>query len=232
MIDIVPDLLNEIQKDFNVKFSKSSIISRVKKAMDAGTATYKDANDYAEEVGQILADAFKKNIIAGSLPDGRMYFNIAERILGSTLGNNHKLISVASAEIQTQLNKAAGMGIKGIVAELNQDRIKGFVNRVANESDFSKVSWILDEPIVNFSQAIVDDTVKVNAEFHSKAGLSPVLYRIASGQCCDWCDEIAGLYQYPDVPPDVYRRHERCRCRVEYDPGKGKKQSVWSKRWY
>ena len=27
------------------------------------------------------------------------------------------------------------------------------------------------------------------------------------------------------------RRHENCRCVVEYDPGDGKKQNVYSKKW-
>lgn len=33
------------------------------------------------------------------------------------------------------------------------------------------------------------------------------------------------------MPADVYRRHERCRCRVEYDPGDGRRQNVWDKKW-
>lgn len=36
---------------------------------------------------------------------------------------------------------------------------------------------------------------------------------------------------YPHVPADVYRRHERCRCKVEYDPGDGRRQNVWDKKW-
>lgn len=33
---------------------------------------------------------------------------------------------------------------------------------------------------------------------------------------------VLELLVYPDVPPDVYRRHERCRCTVLYDPADGK----------
>lgn len=43
---------------------------------------------------------------------------------------------------------------------------------------------------------------------------------------------MVGTYNYPDeVPDDVYKRHRHCRCIVEYFPGDGKKQDVWSKEW-
>lgn len=44
---------------------------------------------------------------------------------------------------------------------------------------------------------------------------------------------VLELLVYPDVPPDVYRRHERCRCTVLYDPadGKRKRQNVHTKKW-
>ncbi|MEQ3347524.1 hypothetical protein [Peptoniphilus senegalensis] len=51
------------------------------------------------------------------------------------------------------------------------------------------------------------------------------------GTCCDWCKEVVGTYEYPDVPKDVYRRHRFCKCTVDYLPGNGKKQDVWSKKW-
>lgn len=53
-----------------------------------------------------------------------------------------------------------------------------------------------------------------------------------AGNCCEWCRNLAGSYTYPDgVPHDVYRRHQRCRCAVDYNPGNGKNQNVHSKQW-
>ena len=39
------------------------------------------------------------------------------------------------------------------------------------------------------------------------------------------------LYKYPRVPKDVYRRHQRCHCTVDYDPKSGKVKDIWSKIW-
>ncbi|MGI6348900.1 MAG: hypothetical protein ACOXZ0_03195 [Eubacteriales bacterium] len=158
-----------------------------------------------------------------------MYYNIAQRILEPTMGNNHELISTAAAQIQTNLNKQAGIGIKGIKAPLNKDRISGIVNKISAEDDFEKVKWMLDEPIINFSQSIVDDTAKANSEFHDKAGLVPKVTRTVVGGCCEWCAAKAGTYTAPNIPKDIYQRHRFCRCTIEYDPGDGKKRKISSK---
>ncbi len=91
--------------------------------------TYHKANEYAIEVGEMFVDAYNKNISAEVLSDGKMYYNIAQRILEPTMGNNHELISTAAAQIQTNLNQQAGIGIKGIKAPLNKDRISGKVKK-------------------------------------------------------------------------------------------------------
>lgn len=232
VVDIVPELLDRIQKDFNTELNKSKKIIRISLLIDNGAATYADANEYAVEVGEILARVFKRHLKADALADGKMYYNIAKRILNPTLGNNHALIAEASAEIQEILNQSVGLGIRGIEPSLNQYRIDSIINRVSVEEDFENVAWILDEPIVNFSQSVVDDAIKTNVDFHGQSGLSPTVTRKAHGHDpCDWCRAMEGTYKYPDVPDGVYGRHDRCRCTVEYDPGDSRRQNIWTKEW-
>lgn len=223
--DIVPELLAKIEADFRERYNSSSIIRTTQEWIQGGRGTYKVANQYAIETGRLLADALKANLSADILPDGRMYYNIAERILSKTMGNNHQLISQAAAQVQTDLNKAAGMRIKGLEAPLNKDRIDGLVERLSGELDFDQISWIIDEPVVNFSQSIIDDTIKANVDLHARLGLKPKIVRTTTGDCCDWCAEVAGTYEYP-APQDVYRRHQRCRCTVDYFPGDGRKERL------
>lgn len=232
MEDITPGLLECIQKDFRTEFDKSKMITELYARVRDGTATYVEANDFAIEVGDILSGAYKRNLSSSVLPDGKMYYNIAQRILNPTMENNYHLITDVTNQVQESLNKAANIGIKPITPGLNQDRINGIINRLASEDDFDKIAWILDEPIKNFSQSVVDDSIRVNAEFHAKAGMRSKIVRKLSGNCCDWCRAVAGTYFYPhDVPDDVYRRHQRCRCTVDYHPGDGKIQNVHSKQW-
>ena len=52
---------------------------------------------------------------------------------------------------------------------------------------------MLREPIINFTQAIVDDAVRANADFQSKAGLNPKIVRTSTRKCCAWCNSLAGV---------------------------------------
>lgn len=229
--DIVPTLLETISKDFDEQTFSSLKLKKALVMLKNQQATYIDVNDFAIETGEILANVLSINITSAALPDGKMHYNIADRILNPTMKKNHALISSYAVDVQTNLNHAAGLRIKAQKPELNQNRIDGLVNKISNSEEFDDVKWLLDEPMINFSQSIVDDSIKSNINFHAKAGLRPKLTRTVSGHACDWCLNLAGSYNYDEAPDDVYRRHERCRCKVEYDPRNGKRQNVWLKSW-
>lgn len=229
--DIVPELLKKIKQDFLDNAEKSAELEKLLLLLKDGKASYQEAYQFATKIGGILSEVLQTNISSSILPEGKMHYNIAERILSEMLGENHKMVSGYSKQIQEVLNKDAGVGLKTVIAPINQNRIDGLVNRLSHESSFDEVSWILGAPVVNFSQNVVDNHIKFNADFHYKSGLKPKIIRTTTGKCCDWCDKLAGVYFYPKVDKNVFRRHDRCDCIVEYYPGDGKKQDVWSKRW-
>lgn len=229
--DIVPELLEKIQNEFKNKTEKSKVLKKKILALNAGKATHLDSNEFAIEVGNILADVFKNEITEDVLPDNKMYYNIAKRLIEPNMKNNFDIVSDYSKEVQEVLNKKSNISLKTIKPEINHDRINGIVEKISEYDDFEKGRWLLDEPIKNFTLSIVDDTIKTNAEFQYKSGLTPKIVRKEAGNCCEWCKEVVGVYEYPGVPKDVYRRHQRCNCTVDYLPGDGKKQDVWSKKW-
>lgn len=234
MEDIAPKLLEDILADFDNIFENNEKIRGIYKKVRDGTATYADANEFAIVTGEILSSVLKEHISSDVLPEGRMYYNIAQRILQPTMENNHNLVADMSADVQTLINIKNGIGIKAVKAELNQSRIDGIVSIVSGKEIYDEIAYMLDEPIINFTESVVDETVRANADFHFDAGLSPKIRRTVAGGCCDWCAEVAGAYDYEEVKGtgnNVFRRHKYCRCTVEYDPGNGKSQNAHTKKW-
>lgn len=206
------DLLGRITQTFEKRLKKLNIKA----------TSYEDVNDYAVALGEILATAFNLHITENPA-------SVIEKIINDRLKENHRLITEHGRIVQTILNKQAKIGLEAQIPEVNQSRIDGLVSRLS-EGDFEKSKWLLGSPIVNFSQSVVDDMVRKNAEFHFHSGMSPKIIRKETGKCCKWCKSLVGIYRYPDVPKDVYRRHQNCRCTVEYIPKKGVRQDVHTKK--
>ena len=234
--DIVPELLDKIKKDFFKAAESNAQLERLLLLLQNGEATFLDAHEFSTILGKLIVKSLKENISSAVLPEGKMHYNIAERILNDILGTNHNMVSSYSDRVQTILNQKADIFLNSIKPKINQDRINGMINRLSYEENFDDVSWMIDEPVVNFSNNVVDKFIKANAEFQYKAGLSAKIIRTTTGNCCEWCDAIAGTYTYPNVPQDLYRRHKNCDCVVEYFPTKGsenygKRQNSHTKKW-
>lgn len=231
--DIVPDLLNKIESTYKDLVENDEVLSSLLKKNADKLAKAQDEQDFAAKIAERLSEAYKEHISSGNLPNGKMYYNIAKRIIPPTMTDSYQQISDYCYAAQSALNENAGISIKAQRAPINTDRIDGIVNRVSQEP-FDEIDWILKAPIENFCRSVVDDHKKANADFHYRSGLRPRIIRKTDGKCCKWCSNLAGAYEYsPGMDREVFRRHENCGCTVEYDPGDGSKrrQNVWSKEW-
>lgn len=222
MTDIAPELLEKVQQSFEAE------TAGLKEEIANGVKSYEEAYAYAIQVGEALSKSFGVNITPEVLPDGMMYYNIADKVVRPMLQAEYELTSAAAVQAQGSANQAAGIGIKPLAADFDEDRAQGIIDRVSSQP-FEEVSWLLNEPVKSFSKNVVDQTLEKNVEFQGKSGLSPKIRRTANGETCEWCQAVAGTYEYPNVPKDVYRRHANCDCVVEYIDG-GKIQDVWSKK--
>lgn len=231
MDDITPGLIQAITEEFNRLYDESNRIQVLMRKVRDGTATCSEAYDYSIEVSRLIGKAYAKHISSAVLPDGRMLYHIASRLIPANLDKNYQLVRDYAQRVQQALNQQAGIGLKAQAAEKNQDRIDGLVDLASDAGQYDDISSKLTSAFENFSQNIVDETIRKNAEFHYRAGLRPKIIRRAERKCCKWCSSLEGEYNYPLVPPDVYRRHERCRCTVDYNPGNGKVQNVHTKQW-
>ena len=223
MEDIAPILLDKIKELFNIGKENNENIKDLLAKLKNKKAGYIEAGEFADELGKILAEAYGEVFTMELLPDGRLYYNIATRTIEPTMKSLQAEIADFSETVQEELNKRAKLGISPIKAELNQNKIDGIIDRVSNAEKIDDIKWILNEPIKTFARSVVDDSIKANAEFQGASGLTPKIIRKSSGNCCEWCTNIVGSYEYPNVPQDVYRRHNRCGCTVDYVVGKYRK---------
>lgn len=222
----------KINSLFRSLIEKDEAIKRIEAKINDGTATHIDTQQFSIRVGEHASEALRKYLTAEALPDGKLYYNIGERTIRPAMERCHNLVNQVGGEIQVRLNRSAGLNLSAVYPDLAEDRIEGIIGRLAVEESISDAAWILDEPIKNLAQSFADSIVRANAEFQSSVGLQPKITRIVVSGCCAWCANLAGTYNYRDAPDDIYRRHDRCRCMVIYDPGDGRRQNVWNRRWF
>lgn len=79
---------------------------------------------------------------------------------------------------------------------------------------------LLRIPFCNICMALVDSFIEENVKLRNKMGVHSVIIRQVLGNCCDWCQKLAGTYDADDVPRDIYRRHDNCKCMVVFKSDK------------
>lgn len=227
MNDVAPALKARVQKAFRDGLEQQAAL---KGLSEKNSPDYTDARAYGETVGGELAEAFKQ-ISGDDLPNGHMYYNIAEKVVVPLIDEAYAMAADYCEKTQNALNEKAGLGIKAVRPELDPERTDSIVNKLDATEKFEDAKWILDDAVQNVVSSASDTSIKANAEAQYRAGLRPKVTRDSGGKCCDWCAALDGVYYYPDVPKEVYARHNNCTCSVEYSPSEGRRQDVWSKKW-
>lgn len=232
--DIVPSLLETIQKQFDEEIKSNETIRAILKKQKQGEVDYTDSLSFAKELGVSLKKVLQKNINEDMLPDGRMYYNIAQRLLEPMIKQNYDLVSKQCEVTQNLLNKKANLSLKAIVPEYDEEKTASIIDYISNADKYSQREKSFLDSLETNAKSVVDDSVRKNADFHYNAGLRPKIIRTTVGKTCKWCRAMAGVYDYSKVNNtgnDVFRRHANCDCTVVYDPGNGSRtvQNVWNK---
>lgn len=229
------EVLARIIEEMTAGMNGSRKARQIAEKISSGTATYADAYDYARESSRVMTASMRRNV-PDVLTDGRLFRAEADKVIRVPMEQSGKKVAETAAEIQQQLNEAAGIGIRGIEPEINEDQITGIITDICNADSYEAGKENLFTQVENFLEGTVDDCVRENADFQYKAGLSPTIERKADGKCCEWCSRLVGSYPYEDVKDrgnDVFRRHKNCHCQILYNPGDGSKrrQNVHSRQW-
>ena len=230
MADIGAELLEKIRAYFKKKCQGDAYIQSVLGKVAAGTAQMEEISLLSQSIGFRASQAISEFVNVAALPDGKMYYNIADTILSGVLKDNYEIINSAAAECQRALDRKMGINIEPQRAPYPAERVQA-VAGAASAPDISEGKMVrrMTSTVENITQSFSDDYVETNVKYRSEAGLECFIIRSDHGGCCKWCAALAGKYHYPEeVPKDVYRRHDNCTCTVTYTNGR-KAQDVWSK---
>ena len=192
--------------------------------------TYGVAMRLANKIGEDLGKVLVKYAPELSVDD----LELAD-ILPKALGLDHAQVSAACKQVQESMNKKAGLGIKYKEPQFNMDKALGLADEVRGITDEGELSQALVERIKNFSESVADDSIHDNASVIANAGVKAYIVRTAEANCCDWCEEVAGTYDYFEVKDkgnDVWRRHLGCQCDIEFVIDRGGTYSASQVRNY
>lgn len=233
MTDIVPELNSRIETSFRTRMNRDPRVRQITRRMAAGNATLADAQAYSERVGVNISEALKEHLTESALPNGKLYYNIADRTVRPMLETGYELVNENAAEIQKAIDTGNGIGLNPAKADFPKKRTKGLIDMMTAEDiePEEALKWI-GEPVVNNSMSYFDDFISKNADVASRVGLTATIKRTASWRACGWCADLAGSFIYGEHPDDIFRRHENCRCVVLYSKEKGKYQDAHSKKVY
>lgn len=236
MSDIVPELQEQILTTFEQRESIDIITKAFWRKIEDETANLIDAFEYTKRISEIASETLERCITEDVLPEGKMYWNIAERTVVPLLKSVHKKTNSAASGAQKLVDRKNKVGLNSMPGDWPEKRIKALVQRMADMSEdtayeYAKLKALFGDPIKNISQSFLDDFVEKNVEFRQRSGMKTLIVRQETARCCKWCRNLAGVYDYSDVPKDVFRRHDSCRCMVLYKYDKtAAYEDVWTKK--
>ena len=134
MTDIVPKLYKEMESSFRTRVSIDPRIRAFQSRLDRGFATQADVSDYAGRLGEILVRVIKATLTEDALPDGKLYWNIAERTILPLAELADGMVRDAMVKVIEAEYKKLSVGIKAIRGEFDEARFRQIINAMTSRS--------------------------------------------------------------------------------------------------
>lgn len=128
--DIVPELAERIQKDFDRQVKQNKKIRNFLRRLDKGTVTAKEVYLYTEQVSACAANALCRYLKAEYLPGGKLYWNIAERIMRPFLQKVWQMVMDAAKTQQMAADKTKSIHLNPVIPPFPSDRIHDLINKL------------------------------------------------------------------------------------------------------
>ena len=222
-VDIGPELYAEIEKKFKSEIQADSKISGVVKRVNGKKASPKDITMAAERLGGHASNALKKVLTPDRLPEGKMYWNIAEKTVKPLMQTVYDIVNTLAVGQRRGADIGKGLKIGISMGTKPDERIRTLLGFAANSNTPEELANALDIPVKTTALDYVDDFEKKNAEVRNGMGFKQYVVREYDGvglnngkEPCEWCIQRAGTWSYQDaVDHGVFERHNGCGCTIE-----------------
>ena len=204
----------DIKGPFLERLARDKRAQALLKKIQEGGGTYAIASDYAVRVGECLAAVLRER---APLLD-RSEWDLDD-LIPRSLGLDHGIVVNACEQVQMDLYRDAGLGIQYQKPLFDNSRAWGLVAELRDNPQFTNIERSFYDQLVNFSQNVVDESIRANADLMLRSGIESTVIRTPDFKACAWCRAVAGRYDYSEVRDtgnDVWRRHENCRCTIDY----------------
>ena len=128
--DIAPELYEKIHSDFEQKVKANQKIQNFLGKLEKKTATPKEVSLYAAELGTCASYALCHNLTEKSLPNGMLYWNIADRTIMPLMKEIHKMVMDAAVEVQLVEDETIGINLKPIRSPFPVYRVMDLMNKL------------------------------------------------------------------------------------------------------
>lgn len=152
-IDIAPELLESVMTDCKDLMADDNSLKTIMFSLK-DNPDYLQANNYAIRIGELFSKVIESNIIADKLPEGKIYYNIAKKVLEPVLGENYRQVKEVCGYVQKELNIKAGIRLKPVVPPIDQDRVDGLVDKISSYDNYDKAKWLTEDPVVNLASTL------------------------------------------------------------------------------
>ncbi|MCR5584568.1 MAG: hypothetical protein K6F63_03925 [Lachnospiraceae bacterium] len=223
MDEMILKLIEAIKKKYKAKSTQDKIFKELLKA--PGSREYVTAYETAKAAGYELEDALVESW--NQLMDGNeVYASTMRQVLEGIVPSMDENVWAACEQIQNNMNKAAGLGIKAQTAELNPSELRN----IAESMDGKKVE-LIDGKLATYACKVVDMTQSSNMDLAMDLGFEIQVTRKYDGvglhrrtkhaEKCVWCTEKAGTHRFKNSEEvqkaGVFARHDGCGCTIDYE---------------
>ena len=219
-------MLDRLRKLLEDAAAADERLKVIRKRMEKGNATFADTAEYSDRLSNLLGEILAAHVEHLTQPKEK------ETICKQLLKEHYARINKVLANVQLDLDQQREIHIRPQQAAFPAERVQKVAHALEDPTvPLDTIRRRANAPVANVAKSFHDDYIQANAKFRSEAGLKCWIVRTTDGNCCKWCTEVAGRYEYGSEPGDVYRRHDNCGCTTVYENGRIR-QHVWSKKYW